>query len=108
MGDMTDADSGQRSFSGMFLALLAASLLAALGGLVWSYTLNNRLTKTEGQLAQAQQENDKLATELDKTNARLKVETQTLGQTVGLTQRQLESRANDLLRRQEADAKRLE
>jgi chromosome segregation ATPase len=107
MGDMTD-DSGQRSFSGVFLALLTAGLLAALGGLVWSYTLNNRLNKTEAQLTQAQQENDKLATELEKTNARLKVETQTLGQTVGLTQRQLEARANDLMRRQEADAKRLE
>jgi chromosome segregation ATPase len=108
MSDLTDSESGQRSFSGVFLAMLAAGLLAALGGLVWSYTLNNRLTKAEGQLAQAQQENDKLAGELAQTNARLKVETQTLGQTVGLTQRQLESRANDLLRRQEADAKRLE
>jgi len=108
MGDMTDADSGQRSFSGVFLVLLAAGLLAGLGGLIWSYSLNGRLTKAEAQLGQAQQENDKLAGELAQTNARLKVETETLGQTVGMTQRQLESKADDLLRRQQADAKRLE
>jgi chromosome segregation ATPase len=98
----------QRSFSGAFLGLLAAALLAALGGLIWSYTLSNRLTKTETQLTQAQLENDKLAGELQQTNARLKVATETLGQSVGLTQKQLEARANDLMRRQEADAKRLE
>jgi chromosome segregation ATPase len=98
----------QRSFSGAFLGLLAAALLLALGGLIWSYTLSNRLTKTETQLTQAQLENDKLAGELQQTNARLKVATETLGQSVGLTQKQLEARANDLMRRQEADAKRLE
>jgi chromosome segregation ATPase len=108
MSDLTEADSGQRSFSGVFLLLLAIGLLAAIGGLIWSYTLNNRLTKAEGQLVQAQQANDKLAGELEQTNARLKVETQTLGQTVGLTQRQLETKADDLLRRQQADSKRLE
>jgi hypothetical protein len=98
----------QRSFSGAFLGLLAAALLAALGGLIWSYTLSNRLTKAETQLTQAQLANDKLAGDLQQTNARLKVATETLGQSVGLTQKQLEARANDLLRRQEADAKRLE
>lgn len=108
MSDGTGSGVEQRSFSGAFLGLVAVALLAALGGLIWSYTLTNRLTKTEGQLAQAQQANDKLASQLEQTNARLKVATDTLGQSVGLTQRQLEARANDLMRRQEADAKRLE
>ena len=98
----------QRSFSGAFLGLLAAAFLAAIGGLIWSYTLSNRLTTTETQLKQAQAQNDKLGEQLEQTNARLKVATETLGQSVGLTQKQLETRANDLLRRQEADAKRLE
>jgi chromosome segregation ATPase len=98
----------QRSFSGAFLGLLAAALLAAIGGLIWSYTLSSRLTKTETQLTQAQLENDKLGQQLEQTNARLKVATETLGQSVGLTQKQLEARATELMRRQEADAKRLE
>ncbi|HTZ89653.1 MAG TPA: hypothetical protein VMA71_04890 [Alloacidobacterium sp.] len=98
----------QRSFSGAFLGLVVAALLIGLGGLIWSYTLSNRLTKAETQLTQAQLQNDKLGQELEETNARLKVATETLGQSVGLTQKQLEARANDLLRRQQADAKRLE
>jgi uncharacterized membrane-anchored protein YhcB (DUF1043 family) len=98
----------QRSFSGAFLGLVVGALLLALGGLIWSYTLSNRLTKTETQLVQAQVQNDKLGQQLEQTNARLKVATDTLGQSVGLTQKQLETRANELMRRQEADAKRLE
>ena len=98
----------QRSFSGAFLALLAAALLAALGGLIWSYILSNRLTKAETQLTQAQLQNDKLAHDLQETNARLRVASETLGKSVGLTQQQLEARANDLMRRQQADARRLE
>lgn len=108
MSEGTETVVEQRSFSGAFLGLLAAALLLALGGLIWSYTLSNRLTKTETQLVQAQQQNDKLSQDLEQTNARLKVATETLGQSVGLTQKQLEARANDLMRRQEADAKRLE
>jgi len=108
MSDGTETVVEQRSFSAAFLGLLAAALVLVLGGLVWSYTLNNRLSKAETQLTQAQQENDKLARDLEQTNARLKVATETLGQSVGLTQKQLETRANDLMRRQEADARRLE
>ena len=108
MSDGTETGVEQRSFSGAFLGLLAAALLLALGGLIWSYILSGRLTKAETQLLQAQEQNDKLAQDLEKTNARLKVATETLGQSVGLTQRQLEARANELMRRQEADAKRLE
>ena len=62
----------QRSFSGAFLGLVVGALLLALGGLIWSYTLSNRLTKTETQLVQAQVQNDKLGQQLEQTNARLK------------------------------------
>ncbi len=98
----------QRSFSGAFLGLVVGALLLALGGLIWSYTLSNRLVKAETHLTQAQAQNDKLGQELVETNARLKAATETLGQSVGLTQKQLEARADDLMRRQQADAKRLE
>jgi DNA repair exonuclease SbcCD ATPase subunit len=98
----------QRSYSGLFLGLLAIAMLAAIAGLAWSYHLAGRLTNAEAQLAQAQQRNDKLATALDETNARLKVTSDTLGHSLGLTQRQLELKAQDLLQRQEASAKKLE
>jgi len=101
----------QRSFSGLFLGLLAVAVVLAIGGLAWSYHLSGRLTNAEAQLSQAQQRNEKLASALDETNARLKVTTETLGHSLGLTQQQLETRAQQLLKRQEqqeAEAKRLE
>jgi chromosome segregation ATPase len=98
----------QRSFSGLFLALLAVAVIAAIAGLAWSYHLSGRLTNAEAQLSQAQQRNEKLASALDETNARLKVTSETLGHSLGLTQKQLESKAQELMRRQEADTKRLE
>jgi DNA repair exonuclease SbcCD ATPase subunit len=98
----------QRSFSGLFLALLAVAVIAAIAGLAWSYHLSGRVTNAEAQLSQAQQRNEKLAATLDDTNARLKVTTETLGHSLGLTQQQLETKAQELLRRQQADTKRLE
>jgi DNA repair exonuclease SbcCD ATPase subunit len=98
----------QRSYSGLFLGLLAIAMLAAIAGLAWSYHLAGRLTNAEAQLAQAQQRNDKLASALDETNARLKVTSDTLGHSLGLTQKQLELKAQDLLQRQEASAKKFE
>src|SRR5277367_2466245 len=98
----------QRSFSGLFLALLAVAVLAAIAGLAWSYHLSGRVNNAEAQLSQAQQRNEKLAAALDETNARLKVTSETLGHSLGLTQKQLESKAQELMRRQEADTKRLE
>ena len=99
----------ERSASGLFLGLLAAALIAAVASLVWNYVISNRLTKAQAQLAAAQRDqNDALTNELNETNARLKVATETLEKSVGLTQKQLESRSEDILRRQQADAKRLE
>jgi uncharacterized protein (DUF3084 family) len=98
----------QRSYSSLFIGALAVAVLCALAGLIWSYSLAGRLTHAETQLATAQQQNDKLATALNETNARLKVTSETLGQSLGMTQKQLEQKAQDLLNRQQADAKRLE
>lgn len=98
----------QRGYSGLFLALLALAVLAAIAGLAWSYHLSGRLTHAETELMQAQQQNQKLTSALTETNARLRVTSETLGHSLGLTQKQLEKRAQDLLERQQAAAKRLE
>jgi len=108
MSDVPEEPVVERGFSGLFLGVVGVALVASLGGLVWSYTLSSRLAKSETALTAAQAQNDKLSAELDKTNAELKVETQELGKSLGLTQKQLEARAADLQRRQDADAKRLE
>jgi multidrug efflux pump subunit AcrA (membrane-fusion protein) len=107
MSDLPE-EKVERSYSGAFVAMAAVALLASIGGLIWSFTLSSRLAKSEAALVSAQTQNDKLASALDHTNAELRVETEELGKSVGLTQKQLESRAADLQRRQDADAKRLE
>jgi DNA repair exonuclease SbcCD ATPase subunit len=102
MSDETPVVAETRSYSGLFIALLAIAVLAAIAGLGWSYYLSGRLTNAEAKLSQAQMQNDKLGSALEETNARLKVTSDTLGHSLGLTQHQLEVRAQDLLRRQQA------
>lgn len=98
----------KRSYTSLFIGVLAIAVLCAIAGLVWSYRLAGRLTTAEAEVASAQQQNAKLATALDQTNARLKVTTETLGQSLGMTQKQLEAKAQDLLARQKADAQQLQ
>lgn len=106
---MSDGIEGfERTHSGFFVLVLAFAALASTAGLIWSFTLENRLQHSQQMLSAAQQQNDKLAAALDDTNTRLRVTTETLGKSLGLTQRQLAQRAADLLKQQQADASRLE
>jgi DNA anti-recombination protein RmuC len=106
---MSEFDTpSSRSVSGALIGVVAAALLIALGGLVWSYMLSTRLTRQETALSQAKEQNTQLAADLRETDARLKVATQELGQSLGLTQKQLEARSQDILRREQADNARLE
>jgi len=98
----------QRSISGALIGVVAAALLLALGGLVWSYTISNKIIKQEAAIKAADDQNAKLKGELDETNARLKVTSQELGQSLGLTQKQLEAKTQEVLSREQADSKRLE
>jgi hypothetical protein len=108
MSDETGNTGEQRSYSGLFLGLLGLAVVAAIAGLGWSYHLSGRLTHAEMQLSQAQQQNEKLSAALDETNARLKVTTDTLGHSLGITQKELEARAQDLLSRQQAASRHFE
>lgn len=103
MTDQNSAAGEERDYSKLFIGLLVLAVLAAIAGLAWSYHLSGRLTHEEMQLSQAQHQNDKLASALDETNARLKVTSETLGKSLGITQKQLDERAKDLLKRQQRD-----
>jgi hypothetical protein len=70
--------------------------------------LSGRLAHEEQELVNANQQNTKLAGELRETNARLTVATDELGKSLGLTQRQLDQRAEALIAREAADNRRLE
>jgi chromosome segregation ATPase len=88
--------------SGAFVAMVAVALLAALGSLVWCYGLQNRLSATDQKLAASDQKNADLVAKLDATNARLRATSETLGQSVGMTQKQIELRTQSILAAQKA------
>ena len=107
---MSTLEDTPRSYSGALLAAIAIALLAGLGALIWSFTLSGKLATQQTDLTEAKQDNVKLASELRETNARLKVATEELGNSLGLTQKQLDARAQELIAREdraEADQKRL-
>ena len=86
-------------------AVAIAALVAALGGLGWSLGLQNHLTVAEQKLAAANQQNSVLAEKLEETNERMKAQGEALGQSVGLTQKQLEDKSNQLVATQAATAR---
>jgi hypothetical protein len=100
---MSEEDNTPREYSGALLAVIALALVGALGGLIWSYTLSGRLTTQQAELADAKQQNVKLEAELRETDARLKVATEELGRSLGLTQKQMDARAEELIRREAAE-----
>src|SRR5690242_10055960 len=106
-GTMSEIESTP-AYSGALLAAIAVAVLGALGGLIWTYTLSGRMAHQEAALAEANQQNAKLQGELRETNARLRVATDELGKSMGLTQRQMEERAQKIVAREVADSKRLE
>jgi hypothetical protein len=105
---MSEVEETPRSFSGALLGAIALAVLCAIGGLIWSYTLSGRVAHQETALAEANQQNAKMEAELRETNARLRVATDELGKSLGLTQKQLDARADDIVRREAAENKRLE
>ncbi len=108
---MSEVEETPRTYSGALLAAIAVALLGAVGGLIWTYTLSSRLAHQEAAMADANQQNVKMAAELRETNARLRVATDELGKSLGLTQKQLDARAEEIIRRedaQEANSQRLE
>ena len=104
---MSEIEDAPRTYSGAILAVLAVALLAAIGGLIWCSTLGSRLTTQQAELADAKQENVKLAAELRETDARLRVTTDELGKSLGLTQKQLDARAEEIIHREQVDNQRL-
>lgn len=104
---------------GWLIGISVVSLLLALGALGWSLGLQKHLSGAENQLAAATQQNTQLSEKLEDTNERMRAQGEALGQSVGLTQKQLEDKSNQLvaaqkqavvvtarLRRQEAETQK--
>jgi chromosome segregation ATPase len=105
---MSEIDDTPRTYSGALLAVIALALLAAIGGLIWTYSLSGRLAHEEAALVGANQQNAKLAADLRETDARLKVTADELGKSLGLTQKQMDARAQQIIAREQAANQKLE
>ncbi|MDE1177777.1 MAG: hypothetical protein PW789_14430 [Edaphobacter sp.] len=92
----------QRSVSGALLGAVAVALLAGLGGLFWCYSIQKDLGDTQKKLTVEVQKNGDLTQKLEATNARLRATSETLGQSVGMTQRQIELRTQNIISQQRA------
>jgi DNA anti-recombination protein RmuC len=105
--NMSDFEA-PRTYSGAFLAVIAIALLAAVGSLIWCFTLGSRLSSQQADLVETKQQNRELAAELRETDARLRVTSDELAKSLGLTQKQLDQRAQAIIAREQADNAKLE
>ena len=106
----SETENTPRSYSGALLAAIAVALLAGVAGLIWCAMLGSRLTTQEAAMVEAKDQNKKLAADLRETDARLKVATEELGSSLGLTQKQMDAKAQEIIsraERDEANAKKL-
>ena len=92
--------------TGLIAGVLA--ILLGIGALVWCYGLQNHLTAAEAKLATADTRNAELVQKLETTNAQLRATSETLGQSVGMTQKQIETRAASIMASQRATAAKIE
>jgi hypothetical protein len=105
---MSEEYGTERSMSGAFIVMVVVALLAALGALVWCYGLQNHLAVAEQKLTVADQKNAELMAKVDATNARMRATSETLGQSVGMTQKQIELRTKTLIAAQKEATEKLE
>jgi len=91
--------------SNALLAALAVVALMSLGSLIWCFGIHNHLVAAESRLSAAEQKNVELTQKDDELTARLRATTETLGQSVGMTQKQLDLKTQSLMAAQAAEAK---
>ena len=86
------------------VGVAVAALIVALGGLAWSFGLQSHLTDAESKLSAATAQNAALSEKIDDTNERMKAQGQALAQSVGLTQKQLQDKSDELVATEQREA----
>jgi hypothetical protein len=105
---MSVLDNTPRSYSGAFLAAIAVALVAGLGGLIWCGSLSSRLSGQEAALADARDHIKRLDAGLRENDAKLEAARDDLYKSLGLTQKQIDARNQEISRKEQADSQRLE
>ena len=91
--------------SNALLGALAVLVLMSVSALIWCFGLNNHLKAAEDRIAAAEQKNVELAQKDEALSARLRATTETLGQSVGMTQKQIDMKTQAIMVAQAAQAK---
>jgi chromosome segregation ATPase len=86
------------------IAGIAGAAVFALGALLWCFGLSNHLAVMEKQGTTQQQQISELTQKNEALNARLRATTETLGQSVGMTQKQIDMKTSKLMAQQAAEA----
>ncbi|MBW4038317.1 MAG: hypothetical protein HIU91_05455 [Acidobacteria bacterium] len=84
------------------VGVAVVALLVAAAGLIWSFTLQNRLQDTQAKLSNSTQQYAALSDRIDDANERMKAQGEALAQSMGLTQKQLEDKSDQLVMAQKA------
>ncbi|MHB8389526.1 MAG: hypothetical protein ACYDBH_08090 [Acidobacteriaceae bacterium] len=102
-----DLYGDERSHSALLILIAGISLLLALGALVWSYFLQNRLDATETRLSQSQEHVEHLDAQQVEIWRQMRATNDEFGAKLGITQQQIELRAQNILHQQQLSDARI-
>lgn len=107
MPEDDDLYGEQRSSPSLLILIAGLSFLLALGALAWSYFLQNRLDATAARLSQSQEHVDHLTAQQAELWRQLHATNEEFGAKLGITQRQIELRAQGILHQQQVADSRI-
>jgi len=102
-----DFYSEERPSASVLILISGIALILALGALAWIFFLQNRLDSVESKLHDAQEQNLQEAAQQAEIRRDLQAATDAFGAKVGITQRQIEARAAEILKQQQAANNRM-
>jgi hypothetical protein len=106
MPEDEDLYGEQRNSPGLLILIAGLSFLLAIGALVWSYFLQSQLETAQAKLTQAQEHIDHLSAQHAEIWRQMRATNDEFGAKLGITQQQIELRAQNILHQQEmADAR---
>jgi septal ring factor EnvC (AmiA/AmiB activator) len=97
----------ERSSSGVLILLAGVALLLAIGALAWIYSVQSRLDSVRTELSQIREQTIELAAQQAELRRNLRATSDAFGAKVGITQQQIEKRAQEIEREQKSAANRL-
>lgn len=107
MPEDDDLYGEQRNSPGPLILIAGLSFLLAVGALAWSYFLQNRLDATEAKLNQTQEHIEHLSSQNAEVWRQMRATNDEFGAKLGITQQQIELRAQNILHQQQLSDARI-